>query len=78
MSFIRSCFKDYTVCLKCAKRCFSPLKVGKFEVDFEDEDEDDWGTSNGCRIMGIMYENDMVTFALILIKIFITFLSLFC
>ena len=34
------------------------LKVGKFEVDFEEEDEDDWGTKDGCRIMAIMYEND--------------------
>jgi hypothetical protein len=35
-------------------------QVGKFDVDFEDEDEDDWGTSNGCRIMAVMYETDQV------------------
>ena len=35
------------------------LKVGKYDVDFEEEDEDDWGTKEGCRIMGIMYENDL-------------------
>ena len=38
------------------------MKIGKFDVDFEDEDEDDWGSSNGCRIMGIMYDTDKVTF----------------
>ena len=35
------------------------LKVGKYDVDFEEEDEDDWGTKEGCRIMALMYENDM-------------------
>ncbi len=39
-------------------------QVGKFAVEFDDEDEDDWGTSNGCRIMAIMYENDMVNILL--------------
>ena len=34
--------------------------MGKFTVDFdEDEDEDEWGTKDGCRIMAVMYENDL-------------------
>jgi hypothetical protein len=35
------------------------LKVGKYEVEFEDEDEDDWGTADGVRVMGVMYEPDI-------------------
>lgn len=35
------------------------LSVGRYAVKFEDEDEDDWDSSQGCRIMGIMYENDI-------------------
>ena len=46
---------------KSKLKYFSQFQVGKFDVDFEEEDEDDWGTSNGCRIMAVMYDTDKVT-----------------
>ena len=45
---------------KCRSTLYDWLKVGKFTIDFEEEeDEDDWGSKEGCRIMAIMYENDL-------------------
>jgi len=35
------------------------LKIGKYDVEFEDEDEDDWGTTDGVRVMGVMYDPDV-------------------
>ena len=42
----------------CRNVLYNWLKIGKFEVEYEEEDEDDWGSKNGCRIMAVMYEND--------------------
>ena len=44
---------------ECRGTLYEWLKVGRFndEKTFEEEDEDDWGSKDGCRIMGIMYEN---------------------
>ena len=44
---------------ECRGTLYEWLKVGKFndEKTFEEEDEDDWGSKDGCRIMGIMYQN---------------------
>ena len=42
----------------CRNSLYNWLKIGKFEVEYEEEDEDDWGSKNGCRIMAVMYEND--------------------
>ncbi len=43
----------------CRNKLHDWLKVGKYSVTFEEEDEDDWDSSRGCRIMGIMYEDDV-------------------
>ena len=40
-------------------KVFNWLKVGKYNVNFDDEDEDEWGSQEGCRIMAVMYENDL-------------------
>ncbi len=42
----------------CRRKLYDWIKTAKYTVAFEDEDEDDWDSSHGCRIMGIMYEND--------------------
>ena len=44
---------------ECRGTLYEWLKVGRFndEKTFEEEDEDDWGSKDGCRIMGIMYQN---------------------
>ena len=41
----------------CRSVLYEWLKVGPFKIDFEEEDEDDWGSKEGCRIMGLMYKN---------------------
>ena len=43
----------------CRSTLYDWLKVGKYQVEFDEEDEDDWGSKEGCRIMAVMYENDM-------------------
>lgn len=47
------------VIMACRSTLYDWLKIGKYTVDFEDEDEDDWGSKDGCRIMAVMYENDL-------------------
>ncbi len=42
----------------CKKKLYEWIKTAKYTVSFEDEDEDDWDSSHGCRVMGIAYEND--------------------
>ena len=43
---------------KCKEKLYDWIKIGKYSVKFEDEDEDEWDSSKGCRVMGIVYEND--------------------
>ena len=44
----------------CRSTLYDWLKIGKYTADdFEEEDEDEWGTKDGCRIMAVMYENDL-------------------
>ena len=43
----------------CRSTLYDWLKVGKYTADFDEEDEDEWGTKDGCRIMAVMYENDL-------------------
>ncbi len=46
------------ILLACKQKLRDWIKTAKYTVTFEDEDEDDWDSSHGCRVMGIMYEND--------------------
>ena len=43
---------------KCKEKLYDWIKIGKYNVKFEDEDEDEWDSSRGCRVMSVMYEND--------------------
>jgi transcription elongation factor SPT6 len=43
----------------CRDKLGDWIKVGRCTVTFEEEDEDDWDSSHGCRVLGIMYENDV-------------------
>ena len=45
--------------MSCRSVLYDWLKTGKYDVDLEEEDEDDWGSKDGVRIMAIMYENDL-------------------
>ena len=54
--------KDGVISL-CRYKLRDWLKVGKYQVNFEEEDEDDWDSSHGVRVMGIMYEADQDTSA---------------
>lgn len=35
------------------------FQIAPYSVDFPDEDEDDWDTSKGLRVMGVAYEPDL-------------------
>eukprot|EP00096_Caligus_rogercresseyi_P013174 TRINITY_DN584_c0_g1_i1.p1 TRINITY_DN584_c0_g1~~TRINITY_DN584_c0_g1_i1.p1 ORF type:complete len:1752 (-),score=659.27 TRINITY_DN584_c0_g1_i1:156-5411(-) len=43
---------------QCKNKMYDYLKTAKYSVTFEDEDEDDWDSSGGCRILALCYEND--------------------
>ncbi|XP_040577453.1 transcription elongation factor SPT6 [Lepeophtheirus salmonis] len=43
---------------QCKNKMYDYLKTAKYTVSFEEEDEDDWDSSGGCRVMSISYEND--------------------
>ena len=42
----------------CMKKLSDWIKIAKYTVSFEEEDEDDWDSSHGCRVMSIMYDED--------------------
>ena len=50
--------KDF-VLRECRKKLADWIRVGKYSVTFDDEDEDEWDSSRGCRVVSIMYENDI-------------------
>ncbi|XP_065344159.1 transcription elongation factor SPT6 [Cloeon dipterum] len=43
----------------CCRKLYNWLKVAPYTVEFPDEDEDDWDTTNGIRILSIAYVTDM-------------------
>ena len=48
----------------CQKKLSDWIKVAKYTVSFEEEDEDDdWDSSHGCRVMAIMYDEDDLNMA---------------
>ncbi|TRY62957.1 hypothetical protein TCAL_10880 [Tigriopus californicus] len=42
----------------CRNKLYDWIKVGRYSVTFEDEDEDDWDSTHGCRVMAVMYNDD--------------------
>ncbi|KAJ1520204.1 hypothetical protein ONE63_004415 [Megalurothrips usitatus] len=42
----------------CCRRLYNWIKIAPYSVDFPDEDEDEWDTSKGLRIMGVAYVPD--------------------
>merc|ERR1712226_783113 len=53
---------------KCKEKLYDWIKIGKCNVKFEDEDEDEWGSTRGCRVMSLMYEDnrDVAAYAVII------------
>lgn len=43
----------------CARKVYNWIKVAPFSVEFGDDDEDDWDTSKGIRVMGVAYVPDL-------------------
>lgn len=42
----------------CARKMHNWIKSAPYSVQFNDEDDDEWDTSKGVRILGISYEDD--------------------
>lgn len=42
----------------CGRKCAEWLGPAAYTVKFPDEDDDDWDTSKGVRVMGIAFEDD--------------------
>ncbi|XP_023245993.1 transcription elongation factor SPT6 isoform X2 [Copidosoma floridanum] len=42
----------------CARKMYNWLKVAPYKCKFPDEDEEDWDTSKGLRVMGLSYVPD--------------------
>lgn len=42
----------------CGRRCYEWLKPAAYRCKFPDEDDDDWDTSKGVRVLGIAFEDD--------------------
>ncbi|XP_052133580.1 transcription elongation factor SPT6 [Frankliniella occidentalis] len=42
----------------CCRRLYNWIKIAPYNVDFPDEDEDEWDTSKGLRVMGLAYVPD--------------------
>ena len=53
---------------KCKEKLYDWIKIGKYKVKFEDEDEDEWDSSHGCRVMALMYDKDkdMASYAVVI------------
>ncbi|XP_017776397.1 PREDICTED: transcription elongation factor SPT6 isoform X2 [Nicrophorus vespilloides] len=49
--------KDY-VLKACCRKLYNWLKVAPYKVDFPDEEDDEWDTSKGIRVMAIAYVPD--------------------
>ncbi|XP_073971663.1 transcription elongation factor Spt6 isoform X2 [Rhodnius prolixus] len=43
----------------CARRIYNWIKVAPFNVEFGDEDDDDWDTSKGIRVMALAFVPDL-------------------
>uniref|UniRef100_A0A336LY91 Transcription elongation factor SPT6 n=1 Tax=Culicoides sonorensis TaxID=179676 RepID=A0A336LY91_CULSO len=42
----------------CCKKLYNWIKIAPYTVNFQDEDEYDWDTSKGVRVMGVAYVPD--------------------
>ncbi|XP_063703465.1 transcription elongation factor SPT6-like [Culicoides brevitarsis] len=42
----------------CCKKLYNWIKIAPYSVNFQDEDEYDWDTSKGVRVMGVAYVPD--------------------
>lgn len=42
----------------CCRKLYNWIKVAPYKVDFPDEEEDDWDTSKGIKVMAIAYVPD--------------------
>jgi transcription elongation factor SPT6 len=42
----------------CCRKLYNWLKVAPYSVEFPDEEEDDWDTSKGLRVLSIAYVPD--------------------
>ncbi|ENN77904.1 hypothetical protein YQE_05581, partial [Dendroctonus ponderosae] len=42
----------------CCRKLYNWIKISPFQVEFPEEDEDEWNTSKGIRVMGLAYEPD--------------------
>lgn len=43
----------------CTQKLYSWLKVAPYTVNFSDEDDYDWETNKGVRVLGLAYDEDM-------------------
>ncbi|CAH0563642.1 unnamed protein product [Brassicogethes aeneus] len=42
----------------CCRKLYNYIKVSPYEIEFPDEDEDEWNTNKGIRTMGLAYVPD--------------------
>lgn len=42
----------------CCRKLYNWIKIAPYQVTFPDEDEDEWDTSKGIRVMGLAYVPD--------------------
>lgn len=43
----------------CARKVYNWIKVAPFQVEFGDDDDDEWDSSKGIRVMGVAYVPDL-------------------
>jgi transcription elongation factor SPT6 len=55
------------IIMACRQKLREWIKIGRYTVTYEDEDEDDWDSSHGCRVMGLMYGDgdDVASYAVL-------------
>lgn len=42
----------------CCRRLHDWIKIAPYSISFPDEDDDDWETNKGVRVMGVAYDDD--------------------
>ena len=69
MNIIRFCYSETAVCGKClmaflyslqscCRKLYSWLKVAPFSSEQYENEDEDWSTAKGIRVLGISYETD--------------------